>query len=296
MSDLRDTDIVSAAESDAGPSSDVLLQTGALTDEQARVVAEHQQDARIGFDQAAVALALATEEDVAQARQIVEGNRALQLVPVEGVSSELVVISDPSSPRAEALRLLRTQVISQHIGMGRRAFAVVGATDGVGVTYIAANLAVALAQVGIKVLLVDANLRDPRIDRIFGIDPNGPGLTTYLTMAVNRPERVVYTNVLGNLSIVPAGPPVARPQELLSSARFRTGADILLRQFDVAVFDTSASNENADALTVAGSLGYGLIVARRNHSYVADVQVLANQLAAGHATAIGSVLNEYDAD
>jgi len=102
--------------------------------------------------------------------------------------------------------------------------------------------------------------------------------------------------VLGNLSIVPAGPPVARPQELLSSARFRTGADILLRQFDVAVFDTSASNENADALTVAGSLGYGLIVARRNHSYVADVQVLANQLAAGHATAIGSVLNEYDAD
>ena len=91
-----------------------------------------------------------------------------------------------------------------------------------------------------------------------------------------------------------AGPPVARPQELLSGARFRTGVDILLRQFDVAIFDTPATNENADALTVAGVLGYGLIVARRDHSFVKDVETLAAQLAAARATVIGSVLNEYD--
>ena len=273
---------------------DALLQTGALTDEQARVVAEHQAKTGLGFDQAAMALALATDDDVALARQALQGSLALQLAPSTMLSDEIVVLSDPASPRAESMRLLRTQIIAQHLGAGRRAFAVAGATDGAGTSYVAANLAAALSQVGIKTLLVDANLRSPRIDSIFGIDPNGPGLSTYLSLEVNRPERVVYPNVLPNLSVVPAGPPVARPQELLSGARFRTGVDILLRQYDVALFDTPATNENADALTVAGVLGYALIVARRNHAFVKDVQVLAGQLAASRATVIGAVLNEYD--
>jgi capsular exopolysaccharide synthesis family protein len=290
MSDL-DTSPRSATELVA---SDALLQTGALTDEQARVVAEHQARTGQSFDQAALALALATEEDVQLARQALQGSLALQLSPSSTLSGEIVVVSDPASPRAESLRLLRTQIIAQHVGAGRRAFAVAGATDGAGATFIAANLAAALSQVGIKALLVDTNLRNPRIDSIFGIDPNGPGLSTYLALEANRPERVIYPNVLPNLSVVPAGPPVARPQELLSGARFRTGVDILLRQYDVALFDTPATNENADALTVAGVLGYALVVARKNHAYVKDVQTLSAQLAASRATVIGSVLNDYE--
>lgn len=292
---MHDTNVSSLVPVAEAAVPDALLQAGTLNDEQARLVAEHQAQTGLSFDAAAVALTLATDEDVSVARHMVESRNALQLsTATENLSDELVVLADPGSPRAEAMRLLRTQVIAQHIGLGRRAFAVVGASESVGVSYIAANLAVALAQVGIKVLLVDANLRNPRIDRIFDLDPNGPGLTSYLMMDANRPERVVSYNVLGNLSIVPAGPPVAQPQELLSSARFRTGVDILLRQFDVAIFDTPPSNENADALSVAGALGYGLIVARRDHSYVTDVQVLAEQLKAAHATVIGSVLNQYD--
>lgn len=272
---------------------DALLRTGALTDEEARAVADHQAQSGLTFDEAAVALSLATEEDVLLARQAMQGSLAMQLAPSASLSDELLVQSDPSSPQAEMLRLLRTQIIAQHVAAGRRAFAVCGATDGSGATFIAANLATALSQVGIKTLLVDANLRNPRIDAIFGIDPNGPGLSTYLSLEVNRPERVVYPNVLPNLSIVPAGPPVARPQELLSGARFRSGVDILLRQHDVAIFDTPASNENSDALTVAGVLGYALVVARRNHAFVKDVQTLSAQLGASRATVIGSVLNDY---
>lgn len=273
--------------------ADALLRTGALTDDEARAVSEHQARSGLSFDESAVVLSLATEEDVVLARQALQGSLALQLAPSAAVSEEVVVLSDPTSPNSEALRLLRTQIIAQHVGAGRRAFAVCGATDGAGASYIAANLAVALSQVGIKTLLVDANLRNPRIDAVFGIDPNGPGLSTYLSLEVNRPERVVYPNVLPNLSIVPAGPPVGRPQELLSGARFRTGVDILLRQHDVAIFDTPATNENSDALTVAGVLGYALVVARRNHAFVKDVQTLSSQLAAARATVIGSVLNEY---
>ena len=290
---MTETD-TTMADPRIGGSTDTLLQTGLLTDEQARLVSEHQAKTGLDFDSAAVALALATVDDLALARQQVQGSLALQLAPGEAVSDEIVVISDPSSPRAESLRLLRTQIIAQHVGAGRRAFAVAAAVDGSGATYVAANLAVALSQVGIKTLLVDANLRSPRIENMFGIDPNGPGLSTYLSLQANRPERVVYADVLPNLSVIPAGPPVARPQELLSGSRFRTGVDILLRQYDVAIFDTPATNENADALTVAGLLGYALVVARRDHGYVKDVQTLSQQLAASRATVIGAVLNEYD--
>jgi capsular exopolysaccharide synthesis family protein len=272
---------------------DALLRTGALTDDQARLVAHQQATTGESFDRTAVALALATDEDVAAARRALEGNIALQLSPTASISDEIVVLSDPAGPRAEALRLLRTQIIAQHVGAGRRAFAVAAPTDGAGATYIAANLAAALSQVGIKTLLVDANLRNPRVEQIYGIDPNGPGLTTYLTLQANRPERVVYPEILPHLSVVPAGPPVARPQELLSGGRFRTGVDILLRQYDVAIFDTPAANENADALTIAGVVGYALVVARRDYSYFKDLQTLSNQLAAARATVIGSVLNEY---
>lgn len=272
---------------------DLLLQTGALTDDQAGLVSEHQAQTGQSFDEAAVSLSLATVEDVHSARRELEEARALEVAPANEVSDEVVVVSDPSSPRAEALRLLRTQIIAQHVGAGRRAFAVCGATDGAGVTYTAANLAAALSQVGIKTLLVDANMRNPRVDAIFGIRPTSPGLSSYLALQEGRPERVVYPNVLPNLSVIPSGPPVARPQELLSGSRFRTGVDILLRQFDVALFDTPATNENADALTVAGVLGYALVVARKHHAFVHDVQVLSQQIEASRATVIGAVLNDY---
>lgn len=291
---MIETNLPATDDKDGPDTSDSLLQTGVLTDEQARVVAEHQAETGLGFDDAAMALDLVSDEDLTLARKTMQGNLSLQLAPSTSVSDEIVVISNPASPEAEAMRLLRTQIISQHVGLGRRAFAVAGATQGSGATYVAANLAAALSQVGIKTLLVDANLRTPRVDQVFGIDPAGPGLSTYLSMEVNRPERVVYNNILPNLSVIPAGPPVPRPQELLSGVRFRAGVDILLRQFDVAIFDTAATNENADALTVAGVLGYALIAARRNHAFVKDVQVLSSQLAASRATVIGAVLNEYN--
>jgi capsular exopolysaccharide synthesis family protein len=294
MSEGRNMEIDVDRTNEAGvPMGDALLQTGALSDDDARKVSEHQARTGLDFDRAAVDLGLATPQDVEDARLQVRGSLVLGLAPSESVTDELVVLSDPASPRAEAIRLLRTQIISQHIGAGRRAIAVCAATDGSGATYIAANLAAAVSQVGFKTLLVDANLRNPRIDGIFGIDPSGPGLTSYLALQANRPERVVYPNILPNLSVIPAGPPVGRPQELLSGSRFRVGVDILLREYDFAIFDTPATNENADALTVAGLLGYALLVARKDVAYVRDLQTLSQQLGAARATVVGSVLNDY---
>jgi capsular exopolysaccharide synthesis family protein len=275
------------------PIRDALLLLGLLTDEESARVAEYQAEKGIDFDQAALDLGLIKPDELDRARDQLINSLALEKTVRHAVSDELVVLSDPVSAKAESIRLLRTQIIAQHIKVGRRAVAFVAPMDGVGCSYLVANVAAALSQIGTKTLLVDANLRAPRIDQIFGLAANGPGLSSFLTLKATRPERVVHANVLPNLSVITAGPPVARPQELLSSTRFRDGMNTLLREYDIALFDTPAANSCADALTISGVIGYAVIVARSNRTFVADVATLSQQLAAARSSILGSVLSEF---
>ncbi len=275
------------------PIRDALLRLGMLTAEESARVTERQAETGLDFDQAALELGFVGVDELDRARDQLINSLALQQTQRGSVSDELVVLSDPVGAKAELIRLLRTQIIAQHIKPGRRAVAFVAPMDGVGCSYLAANVATALSQIGTKTLLVDGNLRSPRIDQLFGLAASSPGLSSYLTLKVARPERVVHANVLPNLSVITAGPPVARPQELLSSARFRDGMNTLLREYDIALFDTPAANSCADALTISGVIGYAIIVARRNRTFVADVATLAQQLGAARSAVLGSVLSEF---
>ncbi len=275
------------------PIRDALLRLGFLTDEESARVAEHQAASGLDFDQAALDLGFIGIDELDRARDQLINSLALQQTQRRAVSDELVVLSEPVGAKAESIRLLRTQIIAQHIKPGRRAIAFTAPMDGVGCSYLVGNVAAALSQIGTKTLLVDGNLRSPRIDQLFGLAASSPGLSSYLTLKIARPERMVHANVLPNLSVITAGPPVARPQELLSSARFRDGMNSLLREYDIALFDTPAANTCADALTIAGVIGYAVIVARRNRTFVADVATLAQQLAAARSAVLGSVLSEF---
>jgi capsular exopolysaccharide synthesis family protein len=275
------------------PIRDALLRLGYLSEEQTARVVGHQNERGLDFDQAALELGFITTDDLDQAREQLITSMALQDTRRRDVSDELVVLSEPSGLRSEAIRLLRTQIIAQHIRSGRRGLAMVSAVEGAGCSYLSANLAASLSQVGIKTLLIDANMRTPSIAAYFGIDPNEPGLSSFLSLQVSRPERVVNANVLPSLSVMTAGPAVGRPQELLSGTRFRDGTNMLLREYDLVLFDTPPASANADALTVGAAAGYALIVARRDHSYFSDISTLANQLAAARCPVVGSVLNEF---
>ena len=275
------------------PIRDALLRLGYLSADQTGRVTAHQAERGLDFDQAALELGFITTDDLDNAREQLLLSMALQDTSRHAVSEEIIVIHDPSSVRSESIRLLRTQVIAQHIRSGRRGLAFVSAVDGVGCSFVAANLAAALSQVGIKTLLIDANMRSPRVAQLFGLDGEAPGLSSFLSLRVARPERVVHANVLPSLSIMTSGPAVSQPQELLSGTRFRDGMNMLLREYDLVIFDTPAANTNADALTVGAAAGYALVVARRDHSYFNDVGTLIDQLAAARCPFIGSVLNEF---
>lgn len=209
------------------------------------------------------------------------------------VSPALVVLTDPNGIEAEAVRGLRTRIVAQHINEGRRSLAVCAPSAEADSAFVAANLAASMAQIGVKTILVDANLRESVVGSLFGIAPEAAGLSNYLAGTDTGLEKFIYSGVASNLSVMPAGPLPANPQELLSSPRFPMLVNQLLREFDLTIFDTAPAHSCTDAQRVATVVGYALIVARKDESYINDVKILSQTLRADRSVVIGAVLNDY---
>lgn len=205
---------------------------------------------------------------------------------------ELVTLTNPLGGEAEAIRALRTHVMAQHIDLGRRALAVCAPSAGVGCTFVAANLAIALSQVGVSTLLIDADLRAPGMAKLLPPSRSLPGLTQFLSDPEKTVGECLDQDVFPNLSVLHAGESAPNAQELLASDRFAALMNACLRDYDATIVDTAPANRFADCRRVSTVVGYSLLVARRNQTFVKDLQVLAAQLESDHARVIGSVLNE----
>ena len=202
----------------------------------------------------------------------------------------LFTLSDPGGEQAEAIRAIRTHVMAQHVDRGRRALAVCAPSRGVGCSFVAANLAVALSQIGVKTLLIDGDLQNPGISEL--IRPVSPraGLASCLTSQVPFGDCIDF-EVAPNLSVMLAGRAVENSRELLAGDRFQMLADYCLREFDMTVVDTPPANSSSDVRRISTVLGYSLLVAGSHRTYVNDVKTLAEQLRSDHAKVLGAVLN-----
>ena len=212
--------------------------------------------------------------------------------PVHIFSPSLVTLSQPQEGQAEAIRALRTYVMAHHVQEGRRALAVCAASAGVGCTFTAANLAVALSQIGVKTLLIDGNLRTPGVDLL--IQPSQPleGLKQCLASVEANFSECIDADVLPNLSVMYSGGAAPNPQELLAGHRFKELMEFCLRDYEATIVDTPAANSCSDARRVSTVVGYSLLVARVNKSYVDDLKTLTAQLKGDRARIVGTVLNE----
>ncbi len=204
-----------------------------------------------------------------------------------------VMIVDPASLRAEAIRGLRTRLMAQHVREGRRGLVVCTPAKGSGCSYVAANLAIAMAQVGVKTVLVDADLRGGSLGQIFGSPIDAPGLSAFLADDRIRARDVIEADILPHLSLIPSGPACDAAQELLSSQRFAAFVGQGMREYDLAIFDTTPANSCTDAQRVATLVGHSLIVARQDQTYFSDVKALAALLRADKSAVIGTVLTDY---
>lgn len=208
------------------------------------------------------------------------------------LSKGLVTLTPEVSGAAEAFRALRTHIMAQHLEKGRRALAVCAPSAGVGCSMVAANLAVGLSQIGVKTLLMDANLRHPTIDQFFMPSTPVEGLQQCLSSSSGNFGDYIESDVLPDLSIMFAGGETPNPQELLATARFEDLMNFCLRDFQMTILDTPPANICADGRRVSTVAGYSLIVSRRNKTLVSDVKTLISQLESERARVVGTVLTE----
>lgn len=209
------------------------------------------------------------------------------------LTPDIILHAEPDGPRAEALRALRTQIMERHLKAGRRSLAVCGASAGTGISFIAANLAVAFARAGANTLLIDANLRDPAAERFIAPDRALPGLRQWLSGGDEEESLPIQGQAQPNLSVLYAGGAAPDALEMLSTARFQQLVEDAMRGFDISIIDTPPANRHADALRIAAVARHALIVARRHMSFMQDIGLLADQLRAGGARIAGTVLSGH---
>jgi protein-tyrosine kinase len=275
---------------------DILSELRQLSAEQVEKVLAHQRNHALRFGESAVALGLATRDDVlyALAQQF-----HYPYVPDEQHkgSAELVMLREPFGPRAEAFRALRSQLMMRvwaaAPGVGERpALAVISPDADDGKTYTSANLAVALAQLGGgRTILVDANLRNPRQHEVFGI-ANRHGLSSVLS---GRSDSQVIQQVAGvpSLFVMPVGTTPPNPLELVERPAFHLLMRDLAGKFDHVVVDTPAASQGADAAVISARCGAAVLVARRHTSRVAWLQDLIGSMSGSPARVAGVVVNEH---
>lgn len=206
------------------------------------------------------------------------------------ISTDLVLLSDPESLAAESIRQLRARITAQHLSRGRRSLAFCSPHADSGCSFIAANVAVGFAQLGIRVLLVNGDMRGPGLDAMFGNAGAGPGLLQHLS-GEERAESIVQFDILPSLSLVSSGGVSANAPELLSNARFGDFFNRCLREFDLTIVDAPPANLYAEAQQIAAIAGYAVIVGRSHRTYFNDVSELSRQLVADRVSVVGTILN-----
>lgn len=207
---------------------------------------------------------------------------------VLGPSPDLVMVAAPRSPAAEAYRTLRTNVQFAALDRPLRTLLVASAGAGEGAPLVAANLAVAFAQVGRRVALIDADLRRPSLGELFGLAA-GPGLTdAVLADQVDAPP--LTSTVVEGLTLLPAGTLPPNPAELLGSQRVRRLLDALVTQHDLVILAAPPVTVVADAAVLAPQVDGVLLVLAAGKTRRETAIRAKEQLAHVQARILGVVL------
>jgi succinoglycan biosynthesis transport protein ExoP len=193
----------------------------------------------------------------------------------------------------ESNRVLRTNLNFSTPEGPPRSILVTSGREGEGKTTIVANLAVASAELGLSVIVVEGDLRRPELQQHMMPtldEPLRPGLSNYLVEAA-RLEEIIHPTGRPNIDIVPAGPLPPSPSALLDSRRGRNAVSELTSEADVVLIDSPPLNIGADASVMAGWTAGVLLVVDLQSSTDRSVRMALQQLDAVQAPVLGLVLN-----
>ena len=286
---LTDNPAVSATKMGA-----MLVAKGKLTAGDLNHISATQKKLGLRFGDAALKLGLLAPEDI---HAILAEQFAYTQTPANSSKFDrrLSALFQPDSIQAEAVRSLRSELMLryfnasqqtasyQHLALENmssqrdaRALALMSAEDDLGTALTAANLAISFAQLGMRTLLIDGNLRNPQLNSLFNLPPHALGLSDWIAeRAIIAPSRI---DTISSLSIMPAGTCAPNPQELLSSKQYPARLAALTQGFDITLITTSPMDSNRDALLIAAHAGAALLVARAHHTRTKALAVIAQRL------------------
>ncbi len=189
------------------------------------------------------------------------------------MNNELIVANNPKSGVAEAIKTIRTNLLFSSIDEPVKSILMTSSMSGEGKSFVSANLAVAFAQTGVKVLIVDCDLRRGRQHKIFNID-NEQGLSNLLLDDVDKNyKKYIKKTRYENIYVLPMGIVPPNPSELLASAKNKQLAKTLKQKFDLVIYDGVPVGGLTDSVIMADLVDKIVIVSAYK---VTPVEFLAN--------------------
>ena len=243
----------------------LLVEAGILDRPSAERIASLQSELGLPFGQVAIQLALVrpADLDIALSRQF---RNRVAAMDAEALSPDIAILSEPMGALAEQMRSLRAHCLAYFAQKAPpRRIAVLGWEAGAGRSLVVANLAVAFAQLGTRTLLIDADLRQPSLHRLFGKSRDGWGLSNLLNDQCGL-ECAHSVQAFPGLRLLTAGSPAPNPQELLCRSGLAELLESAAPAYDVVLLDTAGLARTADARIVAAAAGAAIVVARQGRT------------------------------
>jgi tyrosine-protein kinase Etk/Wzc len=209
------------------------------------------------------------------------------------LSQSLLFREDPDDQAIEAMRFLRTSFESGELHVSKHSIvAITGPSPNVGKTFLSANMACLLSELGHNVLLIDADLRRGQINEYFALE-NECGLADYLSDTVNVDAVIKYSGIR-NLDVVTRGGSPDNPSVLMSSKQLKNLLDEARRRYDIVIIDTPPALAVTDATIISRYCDKLMLVIRAGLTTMDEVAVSWRRLTQSGKKPSGLVMSCYD--
>ncbi len=202
---------------------------------------------------------------------------------------ELITFGHPKSMTSEAFRNIRTSILLSFSGKSPKTIAVSSPNPGERKTMIAINTAIALSQTEAQVLVIEADLRKPRVSKIFDLE-NGEGLSNFLSGHAEL-DSIIKKTRIPNLSCILAGPIPPNPSELLGSYIFKDMIECLGHRFDHVILDAPPILGFVDSVILSASVDGIILLVRAGKTPIETLQRAKDVLVQVNSKILGVVIN-----